>query len=174
MAVVAGTAGALLTWGAAVEGRLALATRDAQRLGREGDAVAVALLERLSQQVASPHVPPRSAADLYALWTSSSLVAEDYPAMLGLWSGDGGLVAELRLASLDLPSALLSTLARTAEGPCIERLERRPGIHYVLLAPLTNGTVLTVGVGPRTRYLPPDRVARFLRGETNEIGRAHV
>ena len=168
MGVVAGTAGALLAWGAAVEGRLALASRDAQRLGREGDAVAVALLERLSQQVAaSPHTPPRRAADLYALWTSSSLVAEDYPAMLGLWSSDGGLLAELRLASLDLRAALLSTLVRTAEGPCVERLERSPGVHYVLLAPLTNGTVLTVGVGPRTRYLPPDRVARFLRGEPN-------
>jgi hypothetical protein len=35
----------------------------------------------------------------------------------------------------------------------------------VLIAPLRNGTVLTVGVGPRTRLLPPDRVARFLRGD---------
>ena len=167
MGVVAGTAGALLAWGAAVEGRVSLASRDAQRLGQEGDAVAVALLERLSQQVSSPHTPPRSAADLYALWTSSPLVVEDYPAMLGLWSSDGGLLAELRLASLDLPAALLSALARTAEGPCVERLERSPGIHYVLLAPLANGTVLTVGVGPRTRLLPPDRVARFLRGAPN-------
>src|SRR5207249_3700562 len=100
MAVVAGTAGALLAWGAAVEGRLALATRDGQGLGQEGDAVAVALLERVSQQVTDPsHTPPRS-----------------------------------------------------------------PGIHYVLLAPLANGTVLTVAVGPRSLYLPPDRVARFLRG----------
>src|SRR6266542_4230903 len=63
-----------------------------------------------------------------------------------------------------LPPALLSTLARTADGPCVERLERSPGIHYVLLAPLGNGTILTVGVGPRTLYLQPDRVARFLRG----------
>jgi two-component system nitrogen regulation sensor histidine kinase NtrY len=165
MAVVAGTAGALLAWGAAVEGRLALASRDAQRLGREGDAVTVALLERLSQQVAAPsRAPPRSAADLYALWATSSLVAEDYPVMLGLWSREGALLAELRLASLDLPPALLSTLARTADGPCVEPLERSPGTHYVLLAPLANGTVLTVGVGPRTLYLPPDRVARFLRG----------
>ena len=165
MGVVAGTAAALITWGAAVEGRLSLATRDAQRLGREGDAMAVALLDRLSQQVTAPsHPPPRSVADLYALWATSPLVAEDYPAMLGLWNRDGVLLAELRLASLDLRPALISTLVRTAEGPCIEPLERSPGTHYVLLAPLENGTVLTVGVGPRTLYLPPDRVARFLRG----------
>src|SRR5947209_11213558 len=37
IATVAGTAAALITWGAAVEGRLALGYRDAQRLGREGD-----------------------------------------------------------------------------------------------------------------------------------------
>ena len=165
MAVVAGTAGALLAWGAAVEGRLALATRDGQRLGQEGDAVTVALLERLTQQVTDPsHPPPRSAGDLYALWATSPFVAEDYPAMLGLWSRDGALLAELRLASLELSPGLLSTLARTAEGPCVESFARSPGIHYVLLDTLANGTVLTVGVGPRTRYLPPDRVARFLRG----------
>ncbi len=165
VAVVAGTAAALLTWGAAVEGRLSLATRDAQRLGREGDPVAVALLERLSEQVtARRRPPPTSVADLYALWATSSLGAEDYPAMLGLWNTDGVLLAELRLASLDLRPALLSTLVRTAEGPCVEPLERSPGTHYVLLAPLENGTVLTVGVGPRTLYLPPNRVARFLRG----------
>src|SRR5206468_6693977 len=35
MAVVAGTAAALIAWGAAVEARLSLATRDAQRLGHE-------------------------------------------------------------------------------------------------------------------------------------------
>ena len=169
MAVVAGTAAALLAWGATVEGRLALGTRDAQRLGQEGDAVAVALLERLSQQVALAPTPPRTAGDLYALWVGSPLVAEDYPAMLELWSpGPERLpTAELQLAQLDLPPALLSTLAQTATegGPCIERLERIPGIHYVLVAPLQNGTVLTIGVGPRTRLLPPDRVARFLRGD---------
>ena len=169
MAVVAGTAAALIAWGAAVEGRLALATRDAQRLGHEGDAVAVALLERLGQQVTTPsQPPPRTAGDLYALWVGSPLVAEDYPAMLALWGAgpDGPPIAELQLEQLDLRPGLLSTLARSAgDGPCIERLERIPGVHYVLVAPLSNGTVLTVGVGPRTRLLPPNRVARFLRGD---------
>ena len=169
MAVVAGTAAALLAWGAAVEGRLALASRDAQRLGHEGDAVAVALLERLSQQVTAPsRPPPRTAGDLYALWVASPLVAEDYPAMLELWDPgrEGQPLAELQLAQLDLRPALLSALARTGtDGPCIERLDGIPGVHYVLVAPLANGTVLTVGVGPRTRLLPPNRVARFLRGD---------
>ncbi|MGH7529777.1 MAG: sensor histidine kinase, partial [Gemmatimonadales bacterium] len=176
-AIVAGTAAALITWGAAVEGRLALATRDARRLGTEGDAVAVALLERFAQLVATGRWQPRSAGALYALWLASPLVAEDYPALLALWDpADGRQLAELRLASLDLPPALVSALARSAApaaggmaqaapGARIERLERIPGVHYLLIAPLPNGTILTVGVGPRTRLVPPERTARFLRGD---------
>ena len=169
MAVVAGTAAALLTWGAAVEGRLSLATRDAQRLGDEGDPVALALLERMSQQVSAPSRPPlRTAGDLYALWVGSALGAQDYPAMLELWGTgpNAPLLAELQLAQLDLKPGYLATLAHNAPAnPCIERHEAIPGVHYILVAPLANGTVLTVGVGPRTRLLPPNRVARFLRGD---------
>src|SRR6266550_2987089 len=173
MAVVAGTAAALIAWGAAVEGRLSLATRDALRLGHEGDPVAVALLERLSQQLASPsRPPPRTAGDLYALWVESPLVAEAYPAMLDLWGAgpEGPLLAELKLAQLDLRPGLLSALARSAvDGPCIERKEATPGVHYILVVPLNNGTVLTVAVGPRTRWLAPNRVARFLRGDPGAV-----
>jgi len=169
MAVVAGTAAALLAWGAAVEGRVSLASRDAQRLGHEGDPVAVALLERLSQQVSAPSQQPlRTAGDLYALWVGSALGAQDYPAMLELWGAgpNAPLLAELQLAQLDLKPGFLAALARNAPAnPCIERHEANPGVHYILVAPLANGTVLTVGVGPRTRLLPPNRVARFLRGD---------
>src|SRR2546426_7424839 len=33
-----------------------------------------------------------------------------------------------------------------------------------LVVPLASGEVLTVGVGPRTRWIPADRVAQFLEG----------
>lgn len=171
IATVAGTAAALATWGAAVEGRLALAERDVRRLGggREGggDAVAVALLERLGRQ-AQTVAPPRSASDLYALWLRSPLAAEAYPTVLALWAPDGSLRADLPLATLDLPQPLLAALARSTARPGdlrVERLERVPGVHYVLVAALGSGDVLTVGVGPWSRLVPPARVARFLRGE---------
>ena len=168
IAVVAGTAAALLTWGAAVEGRLQLAERDAQRLGREGDALAVALLERLGQQIVA-RAMPHTAGDLYALWVASPLVAEDYPALLQLWDPSGRAMAELPLATLDLPAAVPAALAQSrgtaAAGPRIERVEWVPGVHYVLVVPFPGGDVLTVAVGPRTRLLPPDRTARFLRGD---------
>jgi hypothetical protein len=167
IAGVAGTAAALVTWGAAVEGRLALARRDIERLGGEGDPVAVALLERLGEEVRSG-VPPASAGELYRFWIESPLAAEDYPAILGLWDSTGSPRAEVRLAPLDLRPALLAALVSapsSSGGARVERLSGVPGIHYVLVAPLADGRRMVIGVGPRSRLLPPDRVARFLRGE---------
>jgi signal transduction histidine kinase len=166
IATVAGTAAALVTWGAAVEGRLALAARDAQRLGREPDPLAVAELERLGRQVLSG-AAPATAADLYVLWAGSPLAVEDYPTVLAAWNGRGEEVAELRLAAVDLPTPLLAALARSEPpaGLRVERLDRLPGVHYVLVAPVAGDDVITVGVGPRSRLVPASRVARFLRGE---------
>src|SRR3989442_1664865 len=167
IAVVAGTAAALVTWGAAVEGRLALAARDAQALGQEGDPVALAGLERLAAQLAVPPAP-RAASDLYALWLAAPLAGQDYPATLAVWTPGGLPRAELRLPALDLPPPSVAALVRspaTARGARVERLERIPGTHYVLVAPLPSGDVLTVGVGPPTRLIPADRVAQFLQGQ---------
>jgi signal transduction histidine kinase len=164
IAVVAGTAAALLTWGAAVEGRLQLAGRDVQRLGQEGDAVAVALLERLGQQIAA-RPAPHTAGDLYALWVGSPLVGQDYPARLDLWDPNGRPLADLPLASLELPPPVLAAFVGESGSPRVERVPWVPGIHYVLVMPLAGRNVLTVTVGPRTRLLPPDRTAQFLRGD---------
>ena len=166
IATVAGTAAALVTWGAAVEGRLGLAERDAAGLGREDDPAAVALLDRMGHELPAPG--PRTAGELYALWLRSPLAAQDYPASLAVWTRSGDPVAELRLARLDLRPPLMAALVRspdTRRGPRVERLERVPGVHNVLVAPLASGDVLTVGVGPRTLLIAADRVARFLQGD---------
>jgi two-component system nitrogen regulation sensor histidine kinase NtrY len=48
----------------------------------------------------------------------------------------------------------------------VERLERIPGVHHVLVVPLApdGNDILTVAVGPRTRLIPASRVAQFLEG----------
>src|SRR5437764_765959 len=164
IATVAGTAAALVTWGAAVEGRLRLAEQDAMRLGQAEDAPALAGLATLDR--ALPSAVPRTAGDLYALWVGSTLAADDYPASLAVWSRAGEPEAEIRLASVDLPSPLVAALVRspkTAQGPRVERLERVPGVHYVLVAPFSSGDVLTVGVGPRTRVIPAGGAEWVLR-----------
>jgi two-component system nitrogen regulation sensor histidine kinase NtrY len=166
IATVAGTAAALVTWGAAVEGRLGLAEGDAAGLGREEDAPAVAALERMGREL--PDSAPRTAGGLYAWWLRSPLAAAEYPARLAVWTRGGEAVAELRLASLDLPAPLVVAWVRspaTSRGPRVERLERVPGVHHLLVAPLPSGDVVTVGLGPRTRLIPADRVTRFLHGE---------
>ena len=168
IATVAGTAATLLTWGASIEGRIALADRDARGLGNESDPLAAALLERLSARVGAGPSFPRTAGDLYSIWAGSPLAREGYPANLSLWTKAGDPAAELSLAALNLPTALVAALVRSpqsARGSRVERVPAVPGVHYVLIAPLADGDVLAVGVGPRSRLVPPTRVERFLEGE---------
>src|SRR3989442_8084237 len=118
IATVASTAAALVTWGAAVEGRLELATRDAGRLGRMGDPPAVALLERLG--TAPPAPPPRTPGEGYAWWLASPLAIDDYPASLAVWTRAGEPQVQVRLATSGPPSSLVAALVRspeTARGP---------------------------------------------------------
>src|SRR5438874_4912476 len=105
IATVAGTAAALVTWGAAVEGRLVLAERDALGLGAAADPRAASLLERLG--AALPATPPRTAGELYVCWLASPLAADSYPASLAAWHRSGEPAPELRLASVDLPPSLV-------------------------------------------------------------------
>ena len=170
IATVAGTAAALVTWGAAVEGRLRLAERDAQTLGRGDDHPALAELERMAREPLPS--PPRTPGELYAWWAPTPLEIQDYPASLALWTRTGQLETELHLDSVDLRASLVAALVRsplTARGPRVERLERVPGVHYVLLLPLASGDVLTAGVGPHTELIPEDRGARVLEGELNVL-----
>lgn len=162
-----GMAAALLTWSAAVEGRLVLASRDAERLGVAPDPVAAGLLEHFGAELAGGPVP-RSAAALYRAWQRTQLARDGYPAVLVAWSPSGEPAARLELAELDLPAPLLAAIAGSARGgagPSVEALNRVPGVHYVLAVPYGDGSVVTVGLGPLSRAVPVVRLARFLRGE---------
>lgn len=165
--LVGGSAAALLTWGAAVQGRLRLAQADAARLAGEGDPVAVALLARIGER-REAGVPLRSVSDLYRLWHRSPLSAEGYPAALAVWSPRGQPIAQLELAEVDLPNRLLQTLALSAverRSQLLEVWRRSPGAYAVLARPLPDSTVLTVGIGPRSRLIPRFRIARLLARE---------
>ncbi|HYK11099.1 MAG TPA: ATP-binding protein [Gemmatimonadales bacterium] len=167
VATVAGTAAALVTWGASVEGRLSLAQRDVAGLGAVRDPAIPRALDSLATVTDTIH-PPQSAGALYALWHSTSLATQGYPAVLALWTQNGQLETELRLAALDLPDQLLAALVHRPGAPAIPRVEelsRIPGVHEVLVAPLMSGEWITIGVGPRTLLAESDRVTRFLRGE---------
>jgi two-component system, NtrC family, nitrogen regulation sensor histidine kinase NtrY len=169
IALVAGSAAALVTWGAELTGQIQVAERDIARLGDEPDPLAVPLLERFGEQVmAAP--PPANGTEMYALWRGSAVGAQGYPAQLALWTSNGSLVEELALDSLDLPLSLLSTMVRELdpdESQRIAQIARVPGVHYVLLVRVSDDEVLTAGVGPRSQLVTPGRVGRLL-----EPGRA--
>ncbi len=164
--LVAGTGAVVLTWSATTQNRLLLAERDARRLSG-GDPVSISMLERFAAEI-SPGSAPRTAAELYAHWRRSPLSADDYPAVLATWGADGTQIASLELAELELTAPLIFALARTAtaaEVPVLQRIGLAPGVHYVMAVPFPDSAVVTVGVAPRSRLIPPVRVARFLRGE---------
>jgi signal transduction histidine kinase len=170
VAIVAGSAAALLTWGATTEGRMALAARDVEELGDQTDPIAVALLERLVHET-PVDTAPASAGELYLLWRRSALGAQGYPAALAVWSRAGDRLLSLELAALDLPPALVWSVAReTVEEalPVVRPVLRIPGLHGIAAIPLADGTVLTVAVGPRSRLVAPSRLARFLSGDVGD------
>ncbi len=102
VAVVAGSAAALLEWGTTTSSRIALATRDMEGLGDTPDALKVALFDRLVRGT-SPTVTPETAGDLYLLWRRTDFAAHNYPAALSLWTAEARRALELDLAQLDVP-----------------------------------------------------------------------
>ena len=164
-AIVAGTAAALVSWGAELNGRITAAQRDLARLGDVQDDLATPYLERFGEQVlAGPE--PTAASAMYVLWRSSLLAGQEYPVRMALWEADGTRQAELALDTLDVPVPLVAALVKTLDPGATRQvmpISRIPGRHYILLQRLPSGRVLTVAIGPKTRLLGPGRLARLLR-----------
>ncbi|MEO8031203.1 MAG: ATP-binding protein [Gemmatimonadota bacterium] len=167
IALVAGSAAALVTWGAELRARLQVAERDVSQLGGNADALAAPLLMNFAD--AAVIARPTDPTSLYALYRRSGLGDAAYPVRLALWSPAGDLKAELGLDALDLPAPIVSGLVRDfnpGSAPKVLRLLRVPGLHYVLLQRLDSATVLTAAIGPRTRLIGPTRLGALLRTPT--------
>ncbi|MDZ4674498.1 MAG: HAMP domain-containing sensor histidine kinase, partial [Gemmatimonadota bacterium] len=165
VALVAGSAAALMTWGAELEGRVELARRDLQHLGPETELLAEPILNGLAMELASGPVPGGAAA-LLAAWRRSSLDQQGYPVRLELRSDAGELRTQVVLDQLDLPDTLIARMV--VELPAgladtIVPLRRSPGMHYLLLQRLARDTVVVVGLGPRSQLVPAARLGLLLR-----------
>lgn len=165
VALVAGSAAALMTWGAELEGRVELARRDLQHLGPEPELLAEPILNGLAMELASGPVPDGAAA-LLAAWRRSGLDQQGYPVRLELRSDSGELRAQVVLDQLDLPDALITGQVAglpAGRADTILSLPRSPGMHYLLLQRLAPDTVVVVGLGPRTQLVPAARLGVLLR-----------
>jgi signal transduction histidine kinase len=164
IAAVAGSAAALLTWGAMVESRLEMAQQDAMRQGIAADPVVVPLLERAGTRLRFGPAP-RDASQLYARWFQARGGLEGYPARLEIQRPDGAIVAALALDSLDLSEAAVAEVIG-ALGPHdtarVASVAGVPGAYQILVLRLESGDLLTVALGPKTRLLAPDRLGSLL------------
>ncbi len=164
IATVAGSAAALLTWGAMTESRLESAQQDAMRQGPGVDPVVVPLLDRAGQKLRA--VPaPRDASELYVRWIQARTDLTGYPVRLALHRPDGAVFASLALDSLDLPPATVAALAvelPPGDSMRISTVRGVPGVYQVLALRLASENLLTVSIGPKTRLLAPDRLGSLL------------
>ncbi len=160
VAIVAGSASALLTWGAGVEGQMVLARRDIATLGDATDIAALSALEAIAEETAVG-APPESQADLYEIWAGSNLKAERYPVAMAMWDAEGAELVRFDLALLDSMSpgvgdAIESTRA-TGEYE-IGDVRLPLGRYSVLAVPFPDGRVLSVVVGPKSMLVPTARI----------------
>jgi signal transduction histidine kinase len=170
VAVVAGSAAALLEWGTTTGSRIALATQDMEGLGARPDPLKVVLFDRLVRST-PPMIAPETAGDLYLLWRRTDFAAHNYPAALSLWTATAERALQLDLAQLDLPSGVVQAQVREALGerlPLVRSYLRREGVYGLATIPLSDGRVVAVAVGPPSVLLAPSRVARFLAGSEEE------
>lgn len=165
--VAVGAAAALMVWGAEVEGRITAARADLSSLGIRADPIAIPLLEAFAERVGAG-APPRSASELFAVWRSSPLSRQAFPAALGLWSAEGDSRAQLRLDEVDLPDSLVARAVRELRpdlARAILPFQRNPAVHYLALIRVDASTVLSVGLGPRTSLVRQARLGRLLDPE---------
>jgi two-component system, NtrC family, nitrogen regulation sensor histidine kinase NtrY len=171
IAVVAGCAAALITWGAVLEGRLNVARKDVGSLGAAPDPLAIRMLELFGQDV-ELGPPPAIGSELYALWRNSPLGEEEYPTQLGLWSDSGNQVVEVLLDSLDVSLSLISNLIRNLDSSRTQetiQVLRTPGVHSILLQRVGPGSVMSVVIGPKTRLIVPARLGRLLHRHSEDV-----
>ncbi|HEX6910285.1 MAG TPA: ATP-binding protein [Longimicrobium sp.] len=172
---IAGTLALSTLWTLHLNERLRVSEREIARLGTQADPFLDFLLRQFSEQVLRLDAEGRQGVSLlYQAWVEAGLAREGYEGRVTLWQ-DGRTATELRLAEATVPAdrvAALLEAARRDEGPQLERVTDVPGLHYLLVVPLTGGWSVSVAVPPRAYLGRSTSLARFLDpgGEAAEGG----
>jgi two-component system nitrogen regulation sensor histidine kinase NtrY len=165
---IAGTLALASLWTLHLNERLRLSEREIARLGTQADPFLDFLLRQFSEQVLRLDAEGRQGVSLlYQAWVEAGLAREGYEGRVTLWQ-DGAPRTELRLADATVPPAAVAALlaaARRDEEPKLERVTNLPGLHYLLVVPLTAGQSVSVAVPPRAYLGRSTSLARFLDPE---------
>ncbi|MEQ1690449.1 MAG: ATP-binding protein [Gemmatimonas sp.] len=162
-AVIAGAGAVTLTWGATVRARMSLAQHDLTRLSAVDDN-AFRLMERFASTLSTDPASTMSSEALLRRYAASELAQAGYPARLARWDTltPGVPTIDLRLAPVaDSIGAqvIIAAMARTSGAIEIRAVEDGPTSMLIAAVPLTDRSVITVAVPPRTRLLPTDPLA---------------
>lgn len=162
---IAGTLALSTLWTLHLNERLRESEREIARLGTQADPFLDFLLRQFSEQVLRLDAEGRQGVSLlYQAWVEAGLAREGYEGRVTLWE-HGQVGTELRLADAALPAeriAALTEASRGEEGPQLERVTDVPGLHYLLVVPLTGGRSVSVVVPPRAYLGRATSLARFL------------
>jgi two-component system nitrogen regulation sensor histidine kinase NtrY len=162
---IAGTLALSTLWTMHLNERLRVSEREIARLGTQADPFLDFLLRQFSEQVLRLDAEGRRGVSLlYQAWVEAGLAREGYEGRVTLWQ-DGVPGTELRLADAAVPAERVAQLleaARAGEEPRLERVTNVPGLHYLLVVPLTAGQSVSVAVPPRAYLGRSTSLARFL------------
>jgi signal transduction histidine kinase/HAMP domain-containing protein len=152
-------------WTLHLNERLGESERELGKLGTQADPFLDFLLRQFSEDVLRLDAEGRQGVSLlYQAWVEAGLAREGYEGRITLWSG-GEPATELRLADAAVPRERVAALlerARRDEEPRLERMTDVPGLHYLLVVPLTGGQSVSVAVPPRAYLNRSTSLARFL------------
>jgi signal transduction histidine kinase len=156
--------------------KLKSAERELARLGTETDPFLDFLLRQFSDwAVHFDEAGEKGVNLLYHGWVASGLAKEGYEARLTVWR-DGAPEYELRLTDLvEMPSIVPVEVTRASgiTTPIVQHYTEVAGLHYLLLAPLPDGRIISVAVPPRSRLGGATPLARFLQTDSEaEAGSA--
>jgi two-component system, NtrC family, nitrogen regulation sensor histidine kinase NtrY len=165
---IAGTLALSSLWTLHLNERLRVSEREIARLGTQADPFLDFLLRQFSEEVLRLDAEGRQGVSLlYQAWVEAGLAREGYEGRVTLWQ-DGQVRTELRLADAAVPPERVAQLleaARAGEEPRLERVTNIPGLHYLLVVPLTAGQSVSVAVPPRAYLGRSTSLARFLDPE---------
>ena len=158
--VLAASAALPFTWGGRVAAQLEVAGNRLSTLGNQVDPYLQFLLEGLSETTDSLYESGAGGTGLlYGTWRASGLAQEGVPVWIGRWTPDGLPSDDLRIGvSEPRPPIMDDYLDEAAAGATVLRLQSED-VHYLGLATLPDGSVITVAVPPRRgfgRALSPD------------------